>query len=260
MGECAERNFVGDWLVGMCTRVGEEFSLADATADYKKMVTDLDVAGPLTRAAFMAGLPSDERNAAAAHAWENAMLRAEARAGRQALKQLHTQIADLTAAVKQNTYMYGPEQMVELLTSLGEGTAALVSERSEAIERLELCLELLEGGAGDREADIRYNLGLAYEASELPMPALEQFRVVVSLLPNDVDAAANDGFRALHLAAQNGHVDAIKALLEGKADVDAADVFSQLAVATAGEPADLPLGARLLAAERRRDGPLLEAR
>ena len=55
-GECAERNFVGDsdWLVGMCTRVGEEFSLADATADYKKMVTDLDEAGPLTRAAFMA--------------------------------------------------------------------------------------------------------------------------------------------------------------------------------------------------------------
>ena len=50
-GECAERNFVGDWLVGMCTRVGEEFSLADATADYKKMV---DEAGPLTRAAFMA--------------------------------------------------------------------------------------------------------------------------------------------------------------------------------------------------------------
>ena len=55
-GECAERNFVGDsdWLVGMCTRVGEEFSLADATADYKKMVTDFDEAGPLTRAAFMA--------------------------------------------------------------------------------------------------------------------------------------------------------------------------------------------------------------
>ena len=25
-GECAERNFVGDWLVGMCTRVGEEFA------------------------------------------------------------------------------------------------------------------------------------------------------------------------------------------------------------------------------------------
>ena len=49
--ECAERDFVGDWLVGMCTRVGEEFSLADATADYKKMV---DEAGPLTRAAFMA--------------------------------------------------------------------------------------------------------------------------------------------------------------------------------------------------------------
>ena len=48
-GECAERNFVGDWLVGMCTRVGEEFSLADATADYKKMVTDLDEAGPLTQ-------------------------------------------------------------------------------------------------------------------------------------------------------------------------------------------------------------------
>ena len=65
-----------------------------------------------------------------------------------------------------------------------------VGQYSEAIERLELCLELLEGGAGDREADIRYNLGLAYEASELPMPALEQFRVVVSLLPNDVDAAA----------------------------------------------------------------------
>ena len=53
-GECAERDFVGDWLVGMCTRVGEEFSLADATADYKKMVTDFDDAGPLTRAAFMA--------------------------------------------------------------------------------------------------------------------------------------------------------------------------------------------------------------
>ena len=48
-GECAERNFVGDWLVGMCTRVGEEFSLADATADYKKMVTDLDEVGPLTQ-------------------------------------------------------------------------------------------------------------------------------------------------------------------------------------------------------------------
>ena len=43
------------------------------------------------------------------------------RAGQQALKQLHTQMADLTAAVKQNTYMYGPEQMVELLTSLGRG-------------------------------------------------------------------------------------------------------------------------------------------
>ena len=64
-----------------------------------------------------------------------------------------------------------------------------VGQYSEAIERLELCLELLEGGAGDREADIRYNLGLAYEASELPMPALEQFRAVASLLPNDVDAA-----------------------------------------------------------------------
>ena len=48
-GECAERNFVGDWLVGMCTRVGEEFSLADATADYKKMVTDFDEGG-LSRA------------------------------------------------------------------------------------------------------------------------------------------------------------------------------------------------------------------
>ena len=43
-GEGAERDVVGDWLVGMCTRVGEEFSLADATADYKKMVTDLDEA------------------------------------------------------------------------------------------------------------------------------------------------------------------------------------------------------------------------
>ena len=48
-GECAERNFVGDWLVGMCTRVGEEFSLADATADHKKMVTDFDEGG-LSRA------------------------------------------------------------------------------------------------------------------------------------------------------------------------------------------------------------------
>ena len=84
-----------------------------------------------------AGMPSDERSESAGVVWENAMLRAEARAGRQALKQLHTQVADLTAAVKQNTYMYGPEQMVELLTSLGEGTAALVSERSEAIERLD---------------------------------------------------------------------------------------------------------------------------
>ena len=42
----------GSWA---CARgVGEEFSLADATADYKKMVTDFDDAGPLTRAAFMA--------------------------------------------------------------------------------------------------------------------------------------------------------------------------------------------------------------
>ena len=48
-GECAERNFVGDWLVGMCTRVREEFSLVDATADYKKMVTDFDEGG-LSRA------------------------------------------------------------------------------------------------------------------------------------------------------------------------------------------------------------------
>ena len=40
---------MGDWLVGMCTRVGEEFSLADATADYKKMVTDFDEGG-LSRA------------------------------------------------------------------------------------------------------------------------------------------------------------------------------------------------------------------
>jgi len=53
-GQGAERDVVGDWLVGMCTRVGEEFSLADATADYKKMVADLDEAGPLTHAAFMA--------------------------------------------------------------------------------------------------------------------------------------------------------------------------------------------------------------
>ena len=52
-GECAERNFVGDWLVGMCTRVGEEFSLADATADYKKMVTDFDEGASHARA-FMA--------------------------------------------------------------------------------------------------------------------------------------------------------------------------------------------------------------
>ena len=42
----------GSWA---CARgVGEEFALADATADYKKMVTDFDDAGPLTRAAFMA--------------------------------------------------------------------------------------------------------------------------------------------------------------------------------------------------------------
>ena len=53
-GQGAERDFVGDWLVGVCTQVGEEFSLADATADYKKMIKDLDEAGPLTRAAFMA--------------------------------------------------------------------------------------------------------------------------------------------------------------------------------------------------------------
>ena len=34
--------------------MGDEFSLADATADYKKMIKDLDEVGPLTRAAFMA--------------------------------------------------------------------------------------------------------------------------------------------------------------------------------------------------------------
>ena len=34
--------------------MGEEFSLADATADYKKMIKDLDEVGPLTRAGFMA--------------------------------------------------------------------------------------------------------------------------------------------------------------------------------------------------------------
>ena len=52
--EGAERDFAGNWRVGMCTLVGEEFSLADATADDKKMTTDLDEAGPLTRAAFVA--------------------------------------------------------------------------------------------------------------------------------------------------------------------------------------------------------------
>ena len=46
------RGRTGSWA---CARgVGEEFALADATADYKKMVTDFDDAGPLTRAAFMA--------------------------------------------------------------------------------------------------------------------------------------------------------------------------------------------------------------
>ena len=64
-----------------------------------------------------------------------------------------------------------------------------VGQYSEAIERLELCLDALEAA----RATARRTSATTSASRTRPraaMPALEQFRVVVSLLPNDVDAAA----------------------------------------------------------------------
>ena len=53
-GQGAERDFVGDWLIGSVTPVADDFTLTEAQASYKMMMEDLDALGPLTRNAMMA--------------------------------------------------------------------------------------------------------------------------------------------------------------------------------------------------------------
>jgi len=53
-GQGKERDFVGDWLIGLITQVPAEFPLEAAQENYNEMIHDLDTAGPLTKNAFWA--------------------------------------------------------------------------------------------------------------------------------------------------------------------------------------------------------------
>jgi len=53
-GQGKERDFVGDWLVGLITKVPGDLTLEGAQADYKTMIQDLNDGGPLTKNAVMA--------------------------------------------------------------------------------------------------------------------------------------------------------------------------------------------------------------
>jgi len=53
-GQGKERDFVGDWLIGAVTPVGEAYTLDEATKQYKTMLTDLDEIGPITKRAVWA--------------------------------------------------------------------------------------------------------------------------------------------------------------------------------------------------------------
>ena len=53
-GQGEERDYVGDWLIGPVTHVPADFDLAAATTAYRKMITDLDELGPMTRKAIWA--------------------------------------------------------------------------------------------------------------------------------------------------------------------------------------------------------------
>jgi len=48
-GQGKERDFVGDWLIGAVTPVGTDYTLDEATKQYKTMMTDLDEIGPITK-------------------------------------------------------------------------------------------------------------------------------------------------------------------------------------------------------------------
>jgi len=53
-GQGKDRDFVGDWLVGIITKVPGDLTLAGAQANYKTVIDDLNAGGPLTKNAVMA--------------------------------------------------------------------------------------------------------------------------------------------------------------------------------------------------------------
>jgi hypothetical protein len=87
-----------------------------------------------TRTAFLAGLPSDERSEAAGLVWENAMLRAEVHAGRQALHTVHRQAAELAERVQADRWGHGTT--APLIVELSDRAGALAAEQGAAIDRL----------------------------------------------------------------------------------------------------------------------------
>ena len=87
------------------------------------------------RASFLAGLPSDERSETVGVVWENAMLRAEVEAGRQALTTLADQLDELAHTMKEGSGA-SADSLVGHAAELQKAAAARAKEQGHAMERL----------------------------------------------------------------------------------------------------------------------------